>query len=95
MALVCVGVLTLAMGVYVGAYYALVSAKVRTTTTVMGGRTYRIRVHSATFKVPVDLDPEYREILGVQPDWIFTPMHAMDRRLRPGVWRGTTLMFSP
>ena len=30
---------------------------------------------------------KYRPILGFEPNWLFAPMHAIDKRLRPTVWK--------
>ncbi|HVW03339.1 MAG TPA: hypothetical protein VHB77_23450 [Planctomycetaceae bacterium] len=62
---------------YAGAYYATVD------------RMYVITM-------PSDLEisegapepvPKYRPILGFKPDRFFAPMHEVDKRLRPKVWK--------
>jgi hypothetical protein len=89
--------LTLLLGAYVGAYFALVSPKLvrPTSTIILAGRTYQIRTHSITFKVPVDIGPEYGSFLGEQAAWLFAPIHALDRRLRPHVWLTTSPPIGP
>ena len=57
------------VGLYVGAYYALVRA------AAMNGSSMRAHV-----------SPGYPHCTLIDCDWLFAPMHAIDRRLRPNYW---------
>jgi hypothetical protein len=73
------GMIILPLALYVGAYYA--------NATTKGAMWY-----GETGDGPITCPaPRYRMCESVSKS-IFAPMHAIDRRLRPGVW---TLPFDP
>jgi hypothetical protein len=72
LALAAFGVLTL-LGLYVGAYYATVRA-IRWPGFI-----------SSTYH-PGGVSLAYRPIPGINSRWLFAPVHAIDRKLRPDVW---------
>jgi hypothetical protein len=81
--------LALLLSLYVGAYYVLVLPKIvvrKTGPIVIDTGTTRITASSMTVALP-DLQPEYRWLPGSQSTCFFKPVHALDRRLRPGTWR--------
>lgn len=68
---VAILVCTAAVLLWVGAYYAMVG---QTSTAVTG---------IGPWEVP--LEPRYR-YGGNAAEWLFFPVHSIDRRLRPDTW---------
>ena len=66
------GVLTLLLGMYVGAYFALVKA---------------VPPRPAIFAPPRPTMPGYPDAIHGAGVWLFHPIHLIDRKLRPGVWK--------
>jgi hypothetical protein len=74
-AMISLSVVALLAG-YVAAYYATV------------GQMYVLTMPSdlGTPEGVPEPVPKYRPILGFDPNALFAPMHAIDKRLRPKVW---------
>jgi len=73
---VAIGVLVVLVGLYVGAYYAMVTPEV--------GDSSVVPVYFIPGEWDLDMATGMRIHLWCRP--FFSPMHAIDRRIRPRVW---------
>jgi hypothetical protein len=71
-ALAGIGVPTLLLAMYVGAYFALVKA---------------VPPKPAIFAPPRPTVPGYPDAIHSAGVWLFQPIHLIDRALRPEVWK--------
>ena len=68
-------ILLLLLTLYVGAYCGLVRAVTRIEETDDGRVMF------------MGVSAEYPNPIGIECSMFFAPIHALDRRLRPGVWK--------
>ena len=71
-ALAGIGVPTLLLALYVGAYYALVRP---------------IPPRPAFLAPPRPVTPAYPDAINGPAVWLFHPVHWVDQKLRPHVWK--------
>ena len=79
--LICLalGTLLALLGLYAGAYYALVQP----TSVELGVATSGTNTVYEEFVVPI-----YSDDLWIDGNRVFAPVHAIDRWLRPTTWAG-------